>query len=58
MVLGAGRAVVELVIEKEDGSLSYVTDAGGGSQQQARLLIKTPLLQSTVRVLATQWSTT
>lgn len=34
---GAGRALVELVIEKGDNSYAFVTDAGGGPQQQARL---------------------
>lgn len=29
---------MELIIEKEDGSLSFVTDAGGGPQQQAHLI--------------------
>lgn len=32
----AGRAVVELTIEKPDGSLAYVTNEGGGPQRQAR----------------------
>ena len=32
----AGRAQVELTIEKEDGSLAYVTNAGGGPQSQVR----------------------
>mmetsp|Transcript_17344 Transcript_17344/g.51914 ORF Transcript_17344/g.51914 Transcript_17344/m.51914 type:complete len:518 (-) Transcript_17344:3244-4797(-) len=34
-----GRAVVEMTIEKADGSLSYVTDAGGGPQAQAQLTL-------------------
>lgn len=29
-----GRAVVELTVEKQDGSLAYVTNEGGGPQKE------------------------
>lgn len=32
----AGRATVELTIEKQDGSLAYVTNEGGGPQKEVR----------------------
>ena len=33
----AGRAIVELVIEKPDGASAYVVNEGGGPQPQAHL---------------------
>jgi cyclophilin family peptidyl-prolyl cis-trans isomerase len=34
-----GRATVELTIEKQDGSLAYVTNEGGGPQKEAHLTL-------------------
>ena len=36
---GAGRGVVELVIEKPDGASAYVVNEGGGPQPQAHLTL-------------------
>ena len=35
----AGRAVVQLVVERPDTSLAFVNDAGGGPSAQARIAI-------------------
>lgn len=36
-MISAGRATVELTIEKQDGSQAYVTNEGGGPQKEVRL---------------------
>ena len=35
----AGRAVVEMIIEKPDGALAFVVNAGGGLQPQACMIV-------------------